>query len=299
MPPSGSSYQPAGGGYGPPGAQYPPPGSQYGGPAQPYPDLARQYQPGSGGGGRGGRPARTKWIAWLAAAVVVAVAVGVGAALALNGHGNGGNTADPGSSSASVPDTPSGLQSVDALNNPTTATPAGWTSATLQASDLNSTAGFSLDLPPGWKQTRKGLATDFTGPGDLLVEVDTTPQQTTDMLAAATTLKHQRVTVANAFPGYKQNTLKAVPVRNTEGAVWKFTWTPAGHPQYTADDILFRKQTSAGTQDYAIYIRSPSSSFGKTSLPLFNEILRTFQTIPATTTQPPVTASPSKSASGS
>jgi hypothetical protein len=64
-----------------------------------------------------------------------------------------------------------------------------------------------------------------------------------------------------------------------------------------ADDILFRKQTSAGAQDYAIYIRSPQSTFGKTALPLFNKILRTFQTIPATTTQPPVTTSPSASAS--
>jgi hypothetical protein len=292
-PPGGAAY-PAPGGYGPPGGQYPPSSGQYAGPSQPYQDLGQQYAPGSGGG-RDGRPVRTKRIAWLAAAVVAAAAIGVGAALALHGNGSNGGTADPGTSSAAVPDTPSGLQSVDALNNPTTAMPAGWRSVTLQASDLNSTAGFSLDLPPGWTETRKNLATDFTGPGDLLVEVDTTPQQTTNMLAAATALEHQRVTVANAFPGYKRDTLKSVPVRNTEGAVWKFTWTPAGHPQYVADDILFRKQTSAGAQDYAIYIRSPSSTFGKTSLPLFVQILRTFQTIPATTTQPPVTASPSNS----
>ena len=293
LPPGGATY-PAPGGYGPPGGQYPPSSGQYAGPSQPYQDLGRQYTPGSGGG-RDGRPVRTKRIAWLAAAVVAAAAIGVGAALALHGNSSNGGTADPGTSSAAVPDTPSGLQSVDALNNPTTAVPVGWRPVALQASDLNSTAGFSLDLPPGWTETRKGLATDFTGPGDLLVEVDTTPQQTTDMLAAATTLEHQRVTVANAFPGYKRDTLKSVPVRNTEGAVWKFTWTPPGHPQNVADDILFRKQTSAGAQDYAIYIRSPSSTFGNTSLPLFVQILRTFQTIPATTTQPPVTASPSKS----
>jgi hypothetical protein len=290
--PPGGTY-PAGGGYGPPGGQYQPPGGQYGGPSQSHSDLAGQYPPGSGGGRPARRPGgRGRRIAWIAAAAVAAAAIGVGAALALNDNPNTGT-----SSSDTVPDTPSGLQSVDALNNPTTAVPAGFQPVTVQASDAKSTAGFSLDLPAGWKQQRKDLATDFTGPGDLLLEVDLTPQPTTDMLQAATTLEHQRVTVDHAFPGYKRDTLKQVPVRNTEGAVWKFTWTPAGSPGLVADDILFRKQTSAGPQDYAIYIRSPQATFGKTSLPLFNKILRTFQTVPATTTQPPVTTSPSQSAS--
>jgi hypothetical protein len=34
-------------------------------------------------------------------------------------------------------------------------------------------------------------------------------------------------------------------------------------------------------QDYAVYLRSPSSTFGGTSLPLFDKILPTFQTVPA------------------
>ena len=66
-----------------------------------------------------------------------------------------------------------------------------------------------------------------------------------------------------------------------QGAVWKFNWTPAGGVQYTVDDIFFAQQTSAGMQDYAIYIRSPQSTFGGTSLPLFDQILPTFQTVPA------------------
>ncbi len=290
--PPGGPYPP-GGGYGPPGGQYPPPGGPYAGPAQPQSDLAGQYPPGSGGGRTTRRPGgRGRRIAWLAAAVVVAAAVGVGAALALNDNPN-----NAGNSTENVPDTPSGLQSVDALNNPTTTVPSGFQPVTVQASDAHSTAGFSLDLPPGWQEHRNGLATDFTGPGDLLLEVDLTPQPTTDMLAAATTLEHERVTVDHAFPGYKRDTLKQVPVRNTEGAVWKFTWTPANSAGLVADDILFRKQTSAGPQDYAVYIRSPQATFGKTSLPLFNQILRTFQTVPATTTQPPVTSSASQPAS--
>jgi hypothetical protein len=61
--------------------------------------------------------------------------------------------------------------------------------------------------------------------------------------------------------------------------VWKFTWTPAGGVQYTVDDNFFGQQTSAGVRDYAVYIRSPSSALGSTSLTLFDEILPTFQTV--------------------
>ena len=131
-------------------------------------------------------------------------------------------------------------------------------------------------MPPGWKETRKGLATDFNGPGNLLLEIDLTQQQTTNMLTAA-----KQVQAATHFRDYKQVNLQAEPVRHAEGAVWKFTWTPAGGVQYTVDDIFFAQQTSAGVQDYAVYIRSPSSTFGSTSLALFDEILPTFQTVPA------------------
>jgi len=34
-------------------------------------------------------------------------------------------------------------------------------------------------------------------------------------------------------------------------------------------------------QDYAVYLMSPSSTFGSKSLPLVDKILPTFQTIPA------------------
>jgi hypothetical protein len=58
-------------------------------------------------------------------------------------------------------------------------------------------------------------------------------------------------------------------------------WTPSGAPQDTVDDIFFAQATSGGVQDYAIYIRSPSSTFGTTSLALFDQMLATFQTVPA------------------
>ena len=216
-------------------------------------------------------------------AVIIAAAVGVGAALALNRHNGGGSAnATQSTGSAFVADTPTGFKSVDALNSPSAVTPSGWRHATVTAADLGSpaVAGFSVDLPPGWTEQRSNLATNFTGPGDMLITVDLTPQNTTNMLGAATSIEHESL-AEHKFPGYKRVNLQEVPVRNTRGAVWKFTWTPATGPGLVADDIFFAKATSAGTQDYAIYIRSPQSTFSGTALPLFDQILQTFETVPA------------------
>jgi hypothetical protein len=269
-------------------------GNQYAGPSQSYSGLAGQYTPGAGGGraqrgAGGGQAQRGKGgrgrIVWLAVAVLIAVAVGVGAAVAL--HGGGGQ---PTASGGVVADTATTFKSVNALNDPSSVHPSGWWTAQLAASDLGSTAGFSMELPPGWREQRAGLATDFIGPGGLLVEVDLTAQGTSNMLTAAQGIEHTQVAVNHKFPGYKRVNLQSVPVRNTHGAIWKFTWTPAGQPEQVADDILFEKQTSAGVQDYAIYIRSPESAFA-TTLTQFDQILQTFQTVPATTTLPPSAAS--------
>jgi hypothetical protein len=223
-------------------------------------------------------------------AVLVAAAIGVGTALALNNNSTSGNGNHAGSTGGStqpttvpsVEDTPTGFQSVDALNNPSAALPAAdWTTQTVTKAQAGSAAaGFSIDVPPGWteKQSSSGLATDFNGPGNQLLEVDLTQQSTTDMLAAATQVKKSSV---SKFPGYVQKNLQAEPVRHAQGAVWKFTWTPSAGQQYTVDDIFFAQATSSGVQDYTIYIRSPSSTFGTTSLPLFDKMLATFQTVPA------------------
>jgi hypothetical protein len=214
-------------------------------------------------------------------AVIIAAAIGVVTALMLN-HDSTDNAANTGNTPVAVPsvaDTTTGFLSVNALNNPSTALPAGWSTYSVTAADANSiAAGFSVDVPPGWKETRKGLATDFTGPGDLLLEIDLTTQPTSDMLTAAGQVEAES---RGHFRDYKRLNLQAEPIRHAEGAVWKFNWTPAGGVQFTVDDIFFAQQTSAGVQDYAVYIRSPSSTFGSKSLPLFDKILPTFQTIPA------------------
>ncbi|MDX6341551.1 MAG: eukaryotic-like serine/threonine-protein kinase [Trebonia sp.] len=265
----------------PPGAPYGPAGGQYAGPSQPYTDIVRQYTPGTGGGRAGRRQGQGRRILWLVVAVLVAAAIGVGTALALNNNSGTTNAGKAGLSQVAVPsvaDTATGFKSVDALNSPSTALPAaGWSMRAVTAADANSAAaGFSIDVPPGWKETRKGLATDFTGPGNLLLEVDLTQQQSANMVTAA-----EQVEAATHFRDYKRLNLEAEPVRHAEGAVWKFDWTPAGGVQYTVDDIFFAQQTSAGVQDYAVYLRSPSSTFGSASLPLFDKILPTFQTVPA------------------
>jgi serine/threonine protein kinase len=261
----------------PSGAHYGPAGGLYAGPPQSTFDLGRQYPPGTGGGRTGRPPAgRGRQVIWLVVAVIIAAAIGVGVALALSGNGGSNNNA--GASSTSVPsvaDTPTGFQSVDALNNPSTALPAAnWSTKTVTAADAQSTAaGFSIDVPNGWTETRKGLATDFSGPGGQLVEVDLTQQPTSNMLDAAT-----QVEAGTHFPAYQRQNLQAEPVRNAEGAVWKFDWTPVGGVNLTADDIFFPQATSAGVQDYAVYVRSSTSTFSS-SLTVFDEMLRTFQTV--------------------
>jgi eukaryotic-like serine/threonine-protein kinase len=272
QPPQGGSTTP----FPPSGAHYGPLASQYAGPSQLYPDLARQYPPGTGGGRAGRGRGQSRRILWLVVAVIIAAAIGVGTALALNNNSGSGTGAG---AVPSVADTPTGFKSVDALNNPSTALPAAdWSTQTVTAAAVHSAAaGFSIDVPPGWTKTPKGLATDFNGPGGTLLEVDLTQQSTSDMLTAA-----KQVETATHFRDYKRLNLQREPVRHALGAVWKFNWTPAGGVKFTVDDIFFAQQTSAGVQDYAVYLRSPSSTFGSKSLSLFEEMLRTFQTVPTT-----------------
>jgi hypothetical protein len=256
-------------------AQPPGPNQQYAGPSQPYPDLAQEYAPGTGG--RPQRSRRRRKIALIAGAVVIAAAAGGGAALALRhpgatASGTTANTVKP------SPKTPFG--SVNALNTLSTTLPSGWTADTVRPSDTGTAGGFSLDVPPGWSETRSGLATHFDGPGGLFLEVDLTPHTYQDMVTEAQYIKKQSL-AKGAFPGYKQNHLQGVPVRGTQGSFWQFTWTPAGQPKQLTDDILFIMPTSAGSQSYAIYFRAPNSGWNATYLPLFEQILHTFQTIPS------------------
>ena len=138
--------------------------------------------------GRSAAGAGARWVIWLAVAVIIAAAIGVGTALALNKNktnetaANAGNTSTAGGTGTptpSVADTPSGYKSVDALNDPSTVLPSGFTSYTVTAADAGSpaVAGFTIDIPPGWKEQRSGLVTNFLGPDNMKFEVDMSPQR--------------------------------------------------------------------------------------------------------------------------
>jgi tRNA A-37 threonylcarbamoyl transferase component Bud32 len=258
-------------------------GSSYGGPSAerpggtaPYLDQSIQYTPGTGGG-RGQRRLRPGWrLILLIGAVLVAVAIGAGAAIALGHHGpaaTAGTHSDPKTATT----TP--FSSVNALNDPSSVVPAGWIPDTQEPSANNTNAGFTISVPPSWTEQRKGLGTYFHGPNDMLLEIDLTPHKyPNDMVREAKSIE-QGAIVTDRFPHYQRVHLVEVPVRGTKGAFWQFTWSLNGVTART-DDILFVMPTSDGSQSYAVYLRGRSSGWGTKDLPVFDKILRTFQTIP-------------------
>jgi hypothetical protein len=217
-------------------------------------------------------------------AAVLAAAIGAGAAFALHHNGGGSGTSGSGTSgsgtggSGTTADPATGFRSVDALNQPSTAVPAGWSSTQVTASQANSTAaGFAIDVPPDWKVARNGLATNFYGPSGMNFEIDLTPHTYDNMTKEAKYIARRS---SPKFTGYQPLALQEVPVRSTRGALWQFKQT-IGAVLTVADDIVFIKPTQAGSQSYAVFIQGPDAGWGSKYLPVFEQILHTFQTIPA------------------
>jgi hypothetical protein len=265
--------------YGPhPGAggSAPGAGSQYPGPSKQYADLAAQYPPAPVGGARRRRRGSRWWIVVAICAVLVAAAIGAGAALALR-HNNTSGTGTTAAVQGRAPTTDFG--SVNALNNQSAGVPAGWTTETVTPSTYHTTAGFTIDVPPGWTEKPKGLATYFYGDDNMVLDVDLSPHTYPDnMVQEAEHLQQQQAVLGDAFPGYQRLQLEAVPVRGTHGAFWQFTWSLKGERVRT-DDILFVLPTSAGKQSYAVYIRAPNDGWNSSYLPIFEKILPTFEPV--------------------
>jgi eukaryotic-like serine/threonine-protein kinase len=255
-------------------AQYAGPSAQYAGPSQAYPDLARQYAPGAGGSAPR-RSGRGRLIALVAAAILLAALIGGGAAYLLHhktGSGSGASTTGDTKLPANLPG------SVKALDDPTNGVPAGWKTVQIQPSDLNTTAGFTINVPPGWSETRTGDATKFYSPDRTQeLDVDLTAHSHASMVAEAEAIEQAQVAQGD-LPGYKRASLKAVPIRNTTGAFWQFTWTHGGLT-VRSDDLLFNLQTPAGTQSYALYFRAPNNGWNSTWLPIFEKSLHSFETL--------------------
>ena len=110
-------------------------------------------------------------------------------------------------------------------------------------SQYNTTAGFTVDVPPGWTEKPKGLATYFYGPDDMVLDIDLSPHTYPgNMVQEAEYLEQQQAVLGDAFPGYQRAALQEVPVRGTHGAFWQFTWSLKGvksphrrHPVRPAD----------------------------------------------------------------
>ncbi len=205
--------------------------------------------------------------------VLVAAAIGAGAALALH-HGNGAKTT---AAVQGSPKTPFG--SVNALNQRSTSVPAGWQAETVPPSKYNTTAGFTVDVPPGWTEKPKGLATYFYGRDNMVLDVDLSPHTYPDnMVQEAEHLQQQQAVLGDAFPGYQRLQLQAEQVRGTDGAFWQFTWSLSDVKMRT-DDILLVLPTSAGKQSYAVYIRAPNNGWNNIYLPMFEKILPTFEPV--------------------
>jgi hypothetical protein len=253
-------------------------GAAYAGPSQAYPDLAAQYAPGSGGGraARSGKRGRGRLVALIVGAIVVAAAIGAGTAYALGHHSNT-NLSNASNASVTYPAGFTPAPTVAALDDPSTVLPAGWTSHAVTAAQLGTKAGFSIDLPPGWKEQPDGYATDFTGPGQKFIDIDLTTHHYSDMLAEARYI--EQGSMPN-HPGYQRIRLDREPVRGTNGAFWKFTYYSAAGIKLQVNDILFIKPTSAGAQSYAIEFRTRDATWNDT-VPLWKEIMRTFQVVPA------------------
>jgi hypothetical protein len=177
-------------------------------------------------------------------AVLVAVAIGAGAAIALGHHepaAAAGTQSDP----ATV--TSTRFATVNALNHPSSAVPAGWVPKTQEPSADKTKAGFTMSLPPGWTEQSKGLGTYFQGPSDMLIEIDLTPHKyPNDMVREAGSIE-QGALSSGIFPHYQRTALAEVPVRGTKGALWQFTWSLNGVTART-DDILFVMPTRDGSQ---------------------------------------------------
>lgn len=247
-------------------------GRQYGGPSQDYPDLARQYSPGTGGRRR--RRGRAIWL--VTAAVVVAAAAGGGAAYAL--HKDKPHTPAPPTAAAKTVPFGKLPGSVQALDRPSSSLPDGFTTETVQASDIGTAAGFTIDVPSGWVESQDRQRTYFKSlDGELWLEVDLTQHTYNDMAREARYIERQSIS-QGTFPGYKRHRLEAVPILGTNGAFWQFSFKPAGSLQLQADDLLFIDKTPAGQQSYALFFRAPRKGWGSKFLPMFEEMLHTFKT---------------------
>ena len=224
----------------------------------------------------------------IAVAALAIIGAGAGAATVVLLHQNhsgspqGSTSATgsaSGSSAATLPSAKNAPQIVNAINRPATGPlPSGFTTIS-QPAAANETAGFSLAAPTSWQESTSGYQTYLRDPAEpnTNILIDLTPHTyPNDMLREAQYIEGRST---SGFPGYHRLGLAAIPIRNTPGSYWKFTWVKSGVEQ-EAIDLLFVLHTSAGPQSYALYMTAPANIFDQIR-PIFDEEVETFTTVPS------------------
>ena len=269
-------------------AQAPQPGY---GPA-PWSGSAAQQPPGPAPwSGAGYEPPRRRrsgagWKIAIAALAIIGAGAGAATVVLLHQDHSGSPQAGTsaagsasGSPGATLPSAANAPQIVDAINRPATGQlPSGFTSIS-QPAAANETAGFRLARPTNWTESTSGYQTHLKDPAEpnTNIIIDLTPHTyPNNMLKEAEFIEERSV---SGFPGYHQLGLAAIPIRNTSGSYWKFTWDKAG-VQQEAIDLLFVLHTPAGPQSYALYMTAPENIFAQIR-PIFDEEVETFATVPS------------------
>ena len=280
--PSGSpgpgSAGPGSAGPGSPGPGSPGPGLAGAG-ASASPGVVSAAPPGGRADYRPAAPRRRRSGLWKVALVLLVVlGAGAGAAVVLLvRHGTTGTPlGSSSSSSATLPSPKNAPQIVNAVNEQNTGPlPAGWHTVTVQPTSTEK-AGFTIAAPTDWATSGSGYQTTLTDPSSTQTNIliDLTPHTfPNSMLREADYIRNQSL-LNGRFPGYAGLGIKAMTIRGTPGAWWKFTWNDNGIRQ-EAIDLLFILPTKAGPQSYALYMTAPASSWG-VMRPVFDEEVETF-----------------------
>ena len=216
---------------------------------------------------------RGRWA--VAAVLALLVVAAIGAAIALTSRhgppaaGTSGNTAV---SATSLPDP------VKAIDTPVQAPPAGWRRDSVSPSGYATAGGFTVAVPAGWTIRQRKLSTFLRAPDGVgYLDIDLTTHDRPDMRAEAEYVE-QKAVAEGRLPGYHRLSLQPVSIRGTTGAFWSFTWVTASGVTMQVNDLLFDLRTATGIQSYAVDLTAPAARFQQ-RLPLFDQVLRTFQPV--------------------
>ncbi|HUY50963.1 MAG TPA: serine/threonine-protein kinase [Streptosporangiaceae bacterium] len=152
----------------------------------------------------------------------------------------------------------------------------GSRSYSVSATEAGSAAGFTMAVPVGWHEARRGPSTDFTSPaGGLSIQVTPTASGAVGAPGEALRLQAQALR-HGGFPGYQQVALRPFRFRGGLGVAWEFTWQPSQGGRAEVLDVAFRLTTTAGPQAYLLRESAPAATW-TASQPVFSAALRTFR----------------------